>query len=165
MLPMYNKRKELLAFKERKNHLIAFLFSLIVLVFIIQPYLKPLYSQLKNSFRATSDNITKNILQKVPAKSTIFVVFPIRNNGSLNNILRYSLIPTKGVISSINFGKKSSMEMFDIYKKYDYVWFPSLSKEIFNKNKKVLKMKDKKSIFTLYKVKLDGSKIILNPIM
>jgi len=164
MLPMYQRKIELTVQQSLKLFSVV-LFSIVLLLVITQPYLKPLYSQLQNGFRVNADSITKNILQKVPPKSTIFVVFPIRNNGSLNNILRYSLIPSRATISSINFYQKPFGEMLNIYKKYDYVWFSSLNQEILDKNRKILKSKNKKNIFTLYKVKLEDSKITLNPII
>ncbi|WP_331774327.1 hypothetical protein [Sulfurospirillum sp. 1612] len=138
---------------------------LIALIVITKPYMKPLYSQLENGFRKNVDLATKNIVSKVPQKKKLFVIFPIKNNGSLNNILKYSLIPTRATISKATFADKTPEQMIEIFSQYDYIWFASLNKEIFDKSKMLLKAKDKKHIFVLYKVNLDGHSFQLKPII
>jgi len=166
MLPLYYDKEY---FKKKSKYalklfLIA-LATITILIFITKPYLKPLYSQLENGFRTKVDKATENILKKVPHKSTIFVVFPVRNNGSLNNILRYSLIPARATVSHRDFDKETSKEMMDIYAKYDYVWFTSLNQEIINKNRKILRAKGKKGVFTLYKIEKNSTITSYKPIM
>ncbi len=136
----------------------------VILILITQPYLKPLYSQLENRVRGNIDKATENILKVVPPRSTLFVVFPVKNNGSLNNILKYSLIPVRATISHNDFSQKTSKEMMEKFIKYEYVWFASLNQELANKNKRFLRSKSKNNIYTLYKVEKENNKIGLRPI-
>jgi hypothetical protein len=166
MLPMYYDKEY---FKKKSKYKLklfwASLATLIILTFITTPYLKPLYSQLENRFRGNIDKATENILKNVPQKSTLFVVFPVKNNGSLNNILKYSLIPARATISRNDFVNKKSEEMMDIFAKYDYVWFASLNKELMNKNRSFLRGKSKKEIFTLYKIEKKNGLVKIKPII
>jgi hypothetical protein len=166
MLPMYYDKEY---FKKKSKYKLklfwASLATLIILTFITTPYLKPLYSQLENRFRGNIDKATENILKNVPQKSTLFVVFPVKNNGSLNNILKYSLIPARATISRNDFVNKKSEEMMDIFAKYDYVWFASLNKELMNKNRSFLRGKSKKEIFTLYKIEKKNGLVKVKPII
>ncbi len=134
------------------------------LTIIARPYFKPLYSQLGNRFKIQSDMMARSVLKYVPKKSKIFVLFPIRNNGSLNIILKYSLIPARATVSSYNFAKKSSQEMINTYKNYDYIWFAVLNRDIVQKNRMILKQKNSKQIYVLYKVEVDSGKINFKPI-
>lgn len=137
---------------------------MIILIFITKPYLKPLYSQLENGIRGNIDKATENILKVVPMKSTVFVVFPVKNNGSLNNILKYSLIPLRATVSNNDFSQKTSKEMIEKFINYEYVWFASLNQEIINKNKSFLRQKSKNNIYTLYKIESESNKISFKPI-
>lgn len=134
------------------------------LTIIVRPYFKPLYSQLGNRFKMQSDIMARSVLKYIPKKSKIFVLFPIRNNGSLNIILKYSLIPARTTVSSYNFAKKSSQAMINTYKKYDYIWFAVLNREIVNKNRMILKQKNSKQLYLLYKVEVDNGKINFKPV-
>lgn len=164
MLPMFNKKIN----SEEQNKIKQFIlpvFIIILLGIIVQPYLKPMYSQLNNGFRVTADNITVPILKQVKPKEKIFVIFPIKNNGSLNNILRYSLIPTKATISSYDFENKSFQEMVNIYSKYDYIWFVQLNQNLLEKNKAFLKGKVENQAYMLYKVEVDNTNIKFVPVL
>lgn len=155
-------------FQNRKYSMKQFDLSLIVIIFVVfitNPYFKPLYSQLENGFKKNIDIATKNILDKVPASKKIFVVFPVKNNGSLNNILKYSLIPAKATISQSTFEDSTSDEMLKIYSQYDYVWFTSLNQELLKKNQSFLKAKNEANIFVLYKVTVLDSSISFEPIL
>lgn len=158
MLPMYNK--------ENTQKLFSLTLVMIFLLgYIVNPYFKPMYSQLENSFRQTSDKITMPILKNVPAKSKLFVVFPIKNNGSLNNILKYSLIPANATISNYKFETKSFQEMVNIYSKYEYVWFVQLNKELISKNKVFLKGKSNNQAYSLYKIEKTNNNIKFIPVI
>ena len=148
-----------------KNTFIAGVGILLVLILITRPYLPPLYSKMSNPFKKQADAIAKNIINQLPKQAKLYVVFPIRNNGSLNNILQYSLVPLSAKVSWYTFGKKSSQEMLDIYKKYDYVWFVKIDKEIFDKNASLLKMKNLNELFTLYKIDKQNNQIAFRPIL
>lgn len=165
LLPMYYDKEY---FKKKNQYKLKLfwggLATLIILTFITTPYIKPLYSQLENGFRGNIDKASENILKNVPQKSTLFVVFPVKNNGSLNNILKYSLIPAKATISRNDFVNKKSEEMMDIFAKYDYVWFASLNKELMSKNRSFLRGKSKKEIFTLYKIEKENGLVKVKPI-
>ena len=165
-LPIFQQNSNLK--KKDKNQNIKLFISVLglitILTFIVKPYFKPLYSQLENRFKVNSDNMAESILKYIPKKAKLFVVFPIKNNGSLNNILKYSLIPARSSISNYTFGKKTSQEMINIYKDYDYIWFASLNQEIVNKNKFFLKQKNSKNIYVLYKVEVTNGKINFQPI-
>lgn len=165
-LPIFQKNSNLeMEDKNRNIKLFISTLGLItILTFIVKPYFKPLYSQLENRFKVNSDKMVESILKYVPKKAKLFVVFPIKNNGSLNNILKYSLIPTRPSISHYTFGKNTSQEMIYIYKDYDYIWFASLNQEIVNKNKMFLKQKNSKNIYVLYKVEVTNGKINFRPI-
>jgi len=155
-LPIFQK-------KCMKNFLMASLI-LIILSSITRPYLLPLYSQFKNSTRINIDDLASGIVKKIPLKSKLFVIFPIKNNGSLNNMLGYSLIPISFKISKYNFENKSFEEMKKKYSKYDYIWFAKLDKRLFEKNRSILKMKSKKIIYTLYQVKVSNMKLSFIPV-
>jgi hypothetical protein len=120
---------------------------------------------LENSTRKSIDNVTKNILLQVPPKSKLFVIFPIKNNGSLNNILKYSLIPIKSKISTSNFENKTFQEMINIYSKYEYIWFVQFNNNLITKNIKILKQNSNKKIYVLYKIKLIDKNIELIPVI
>lgn len=137
---------------------------ILILTFITEPYFKPLYSQLTNGFRAQIDKATENILKEVPEKSSIFVIFPVKNNGSLNNILKYSLIPTKATVSDNSFSSKTSAEMMNVFLKYDYIWFAVLNQELLNKNRSFLRADSNTNIYTLYKIEKENNKIQIKPI-
>ena len=159
-LPLYYRSKNGMS----KQFITTFVI-MILFIFVTEPYMKPLYSQLENGARKNIENATKNILKVVPQGSKLFVVFPIKNNGSLNNIFKYTLIPTKATISSYNFEKKKSEEMMAIFLKYDYIWFSSINNELVNKNRNFLRKKGKKGIFVLYKIEKENSKISFKPIL
>ncbi|WP_373034643.1 hypothetical protein [Sulfurimonas sp.] len=137
---------------------------ILILTFITEPYFKPLYSQFTNSFRLQIDKATENILKEIPEKSTIFVIFPVKNNGSLNNILKYSLIPAKATISDSSFSSKTSDEMMNTFLKYDYIWFASLNQELLNKNRSFFKAESNTNIYTLYKIEKKNDSVSINPI-
>ncbi len=161
MLPLYTE-------KYSDNNSKKFLMTagvIIILGYITTPYLKPMYSQLNNGFRQTSDKISLSILKNVPAKSKLFVIFPIKNNGSLNNILRYSLIPIHSTISKYDFQNKSSQEMLNIYSKYEYIWFVQLNKKLIEKNKVFLKGKANNQAYSLYKIEKTKNNIKFIPII
>ena len=42
-----------------------------------------MYSQLGNGFRKQMNNVAPKLLEHIPAKSNVLVVFPVKNNGSL----------------------------------------------------------------------------------
>ena len=166
MLPMFYEKDH---FKKKvRNKLQLFFVStgmIIILAFIVQPYFKPLYAQLENGFRKNIDRVTENIVKVIPEKSTIFVVFPVKNNGSLNNILRYALIPVRATISSNEFTKKTSKEMMNVFAQYEYVWFASLNKGLINKNRSFLRRKSTNEIFTLYKIEKTNNLLQFKPII
>lgn len=137
---------------------------IVILIFITKPYFKPLYSQLENGVRVNIDKATENILRVIPLKSTVFVVFPVKNNGSLNNILKYSLIPGRATVSRNDFSQKSSKEMMEEFMQYEYIWFASLNQELVNKSKGFLRAKSKNEIYTLYKIENKNGKIRIKPI-
>jgi hypothetical protein len=154
-------------FHRNNNIKIALLTSglTIILILIVRPYFKPLYTPMNNQFATKLEVITKPVLKVVPKGSKIFVVFPIKNNGSLNNMLKYYLIPLNALISKYDFRNKSYQEMLKTYLKYDYVWFLQIDKPLYIKNKQILKLKDKKHVYTLYKINLSGNKLDIKPIL
>jgi hypothetical protein len=158
MLPIYNKKKDYKLF-------ILPLIVVFILGYITSPYIKPMYSQQENGFRKTADKLSINILKNIPEKSKIFVIFPIKNNGSLNNILKYSLIPLNTTISSFNFEKKSFQEMLKVYVNYKYIWFVQLNKKLVQKNMKILKQNNKQQVFSLYKIEKSNNQIKFIPIL
>jgi hypothetical protein len=158
MLPMYNKKKDYKLF-------ILPLIVVFILGYITSPYIKPMYSQQENGFRKTADKLSINILKNIPEKSKIFVIFPIKNNGSLNNILKYSLIPLNTTISTFNFEKKSFQEMLKVYVNYKYIWFVQLNKELVQKNMNILKQNNKQQVFSLYKIEKTTNQIKFIPIL
>jgi len=162
MLPAYR----LITIKKYpKQVLFSFVFTFIVLASIVRPYLPPLYSQLQNGVRKEIDAISYNIRKVVPAKTKLFVVFPIRNNGSLNNMIRYDLVPINSTISKYDFEKKSFNEMIKIYSKYQYVWFVRFDNNLVKKNKRILKQTKDKKVFTLYKVTVSNNNIAFTPVL
>jgi len=158
MLPMYNK--------ENHYKLLSLTLTIIfVLGYITNPYFKPMYSQLENGFRKTSDKISIPILKAIPKESKLFVIFPIKNNGSLNNILKYSLIPVNATISNYKFENKSFQDMLKVYVNYEYIWFVQLNKELIDKNKAFLRGKSKNQAYSLYKLEKSKNNIKLIPIL
>ena len=161
------------AVKKSKNNYfevyIAGLLVLFSLIFITKPYFKPLYSQLENPFKKQLENseLIKTIIKKLPFNSKVFVVFPIRNNGNLNIILRYTLTPPlKASISRYNFDKNSRLEMLNTYKNYDYVWFVQFNNELIKKNQTLLKAKNiQNQPYVLYKVINKDTNISFKPIL
>ncbi len=168
-LPIMQKDDNTKKVKYKKNtkhkHFVYSAGLLFVLVLITEPYMKPLYSQLKNPFRQVADDATQNIIKSLPQKAKLFVVFPVKNNGSLNNILKYSLIPLRATISSSNFPGNSARDMMAKYEKYEYIWFASLDEQLATKNKNILKMKNKKELFKLYKIGNKNNKLEFEPIL
>jgi len=160
----YFQRRSKNRTKQTQKLFLSGLGVLVVLILITKPYFKPLYSQLENGVRKNIDKATENILKAVPPKSTLFVVFPVKNNGSVNNILKYSLIPLRATISHSNISKKTSKEMIEKFIKYEYIWFASLNKELINKNKSFLRLKAKNNIYTLYKIEKKDNKVGFKPI-
>jgi hypothetical protein len=137
-----------------------------VFIFITQPYLKPLYSQLENPFRKQMDVVAPKLLENIPAKSNLLVVFPLKNNGSLNIILKYMLIPAKTTVTQYNFfDKKSESDVLTEYIKYDYIWFASLNQNVINKSRQVLKAKANNQPFTLYKLEKQNNQVQVKPIL
>ncbi len=160
MLPMFAKMQQIESKDNSNKNLFFLALSIAMLLgFITKPYFKPLYSQLNNSFRTISDKITRPIVKSIAPKSKLFVIFPIRNNGSLNNILKYSLIPLDATISKYDFEKKSFQEMLNIYSKYEYIWFVQLDKNLVNKNRVFLKGKANKQAYSLYKIEKSKNNI------
>ncbi|WP_324170928.1 hypothetical protein [Sulfurimonas sp.] len=145
---------------------IALLSIVLVFSFITRPYFKPLYSQLENSFRKQIDGVAPRLLEHIPYKAKLLVVFPVRNNGSLNIIIKYALIPSKSTVTAFDFfEKKSIQEVLAEYEKYDYIWFASLNQIVINKSQKILRQKNEKNIFTLYKAEILNKKIVFKPVM
>jgi cytochrome bd-type quinol oxidase subunit 2 len=137
----------------------------IAMLFVVQPYYKPLYSQMQNPMRKDIDKVSTNIVKNTTLGSKIFVVFAGSNRGSIANMLRYSLIPLKTKICNKNFKEKSSKEMLKEYLKYDYIWFISLDRAMVEKNRFILKPKQPKGIFTLYKVKKVDAEVEFVPVI
>lgn len=150
--------------KDKRQLFLGSLVVIIMLVFITRPYLKPLCFQVKNPIRDNIDRAAENILQIVPSRSNLLVVFPMKNNGSINNILKYSLIPARATISQNDFSQKTSEEMIDQFINYEYIWFAALNQDLVNKNKDFLRAKSKNELYTLYKVENKNNKVNFKPI-
>jgi len=161
-LPLFNSAPTNV---QPKNAFIAGAGILLVLIIITRPYLPPLYSKMSNPFKKQSDALAQTIISHLPKNAKLYVVFPVRNNGSLNNILQYSLVPLSAKVSWFTFGQKTPQQMQDIYKQYDYVWFVKIDKEIFDKNANLLKMKNLNELFTLYQVQKQNDQISFRPIL
>ena len=156
-----------LFYKFKKDSLKIYLsFFLLIVLFIIftKPYIQPLYSQLSNGFRVNIDKRTQEIVEVVPKGAKLLVIFPIKNNGSLNNILKYNLMPIRATISENNLEKKKLEEILKIYSKYEYIWFASLNQETVNRNNALLKQKNDNNIYLLYKVQIINNTISFKPI-
>lgn len=146
--------------------LYSFAALLSVLIYVTQPYYKPLYTQLENPFRKQVDAVVPAVLKNIPYKSKLLVVFTIKNNGSLNNILKYSMIPVRATITSHDyFFNKSENEILKDYIKYEYVWFATISQDVMDKNRKILRVKEANQPFTLYKVEKQNNQIQLQPVL
>ena len=166
MLPLLkSKYDEQKSYNFNSRIFISALLTISIFGYIVQPYINPMYSQLSNGFRKNIDTASVNILSKVPPKSKLFAIFPVKNNGSLNNILKYSLIPAITTVSKIDFEKKTFQEMLKIYSKYDYVWFVTLNQTLVEKNRNILRAKDKKNAYTLYKIEVTGNKVNFIPVI
>jgi hypothetical protein len=125
-----------------------------------------LYTQLENPFRKQVDAVVPAVLKNIPYKSKLLVVFTIKNNGSLNNILKYSMIPVRATITSHDyFFNKSENEILKDYIKYEYVWFATISQDVMDKNRKILRVKEANQPFTLYKVEKQNNQIQLQPVL
>jgi hypothetical protein len=164
-LPLFQGKKIEIKNKNNFKYYISGAVLLLSLVVITKPYLKPLYTQLENPFRSAVDKASQNIIKILPPKTKLFIVFPVNNSGSLNNILKYSFIPLKVTISDSKFSDKTFAEMQEIYRKYEYVWFSALDNKLFKINQNVFKMKGKKQIFTLYKIDIKNNKIEFKPVL
>jgi hypothetical protein len=167
-LPSYEKdyNKNILKNQNLNTKLIGMVLVLGIFTFITKPYLVPLYSQLENPFRKNIDTVVPNILEYIPNKSKVLVVFPIQNNGSLNNILKYSMIPARATITKVDyFTKKSQNEVLQEYVKFDYIWFTSLNQEIINKSRQILKEKNENQPYTLYKLEKQNNQVQVQPIL
>ncbi len=158
-LPVFNRQKD-----QKKLFILGTAFVL-CLMFITKPYLPPLYSQLHNRARTIIDTMSYKIRKKVPAKAKLFVIFMVHNNGSLNNMLAYSLLPIHTKVSKFNFEKKSFLEMLQIYRKYQYIWFAQFDQKIINKNRKILRVKKGKTPYVLYKIIKNNNTISFKPIL
>ena len=90
------------------------------------------------------------------------MVFPIRNNGSLNINISYQLTPVYSDVSAYTFEQETQAKMIETYKQYDYVWFVRFTKKLFQKNQRLLAPKGK-SIYTLYKVIVTNDTLTLKP--
>lgn len=167
LLPSYASQYKNDIFKKNINiKLLIFILILAVFTFITKPYFKPLYSQLDNGFRKNVDRVVPSILEHIPAKSKVLVVFPIKNNGSLNNILKYSMIPTNAAIVEDDFfAKKSEQEVLSKYAEYDFIWFVSLNQNIANKSKQILKQKNENQVYTLYKLLKQNNQVEIKPLL
>lgn len=139
--------------------------ALVLLGLITQPYFKPLYTQLESQIRSQVEPVTTQIVANVPSHAKLFVVFPVKNNGMINYILRYSLIPAQSTVSRADFGELSSEQMQSTFGQYDYVWFAAFNQSTIDKNRTLLKAKTQKSPYTLYKVERNNSDIALTPIL
>ena len=146
-------------------HLVGSAITLVLLGLITQPYIKPLYKQLESPFRSQIEPISKQIIVNVPLQSRLFVVFPVKNRGSLNNTLQYTLIPTQSTISQSGFSELSSEQMRSIFRKYDYIWFASFNKSIINKNSDLLMDQSQSRPYILYKVEKENQQLALKPIL
>ncbi|NOQ29860.1 MAG: hypothetical protein GQ570_01930 [Helicobacteraceae bacterium] len=165
-LPLYNEKLKQTFNQEFNSKLFAAaLMLVIVLGYVVNPYFKPLYSQLKNPSHENFENIATQILEKVPPKSKVFVVFPIQNNGSLNIMLKYSLIPAKATISKADFESKTFDQMLSIYSKYEYVWFTKFNNKLIDKNRPILKAKSDNQPFVLYKTDVLNNGIKFIPVL
>lgn len=137
---------------------------LVILTIIIRPYFPPLYSQLENKFKIDVDKYSQIFLKDISNQKKLFMVFNVKNNGSLNNVLLYSFLPAQTTISGHDFENKSFAEMQESYRGHDYVLFTSLTKNIINKNRKVLKSKQDKNAYVLYKVEEKNNELEFLPV-
>ena len=158
-LPLYYRQK-----KDTSKQFLYISTILALFIFITEPYLKPMYSQLKSNIRGDIDKVSKDILSIVPKNSKLFVIFPIKNNGSLNNIIKYTLIPSRATISDYDFGKLDSSKMIQIFLQYDYIWFATLNNQLVDKNRVFLRQKKEQSLFTLYKIDQKQSGVSIIPV-
>lgn len=138
---------------------------LVLLTWITQPYLKPLYSQLENGFLQQFKPAADRIVKTIPAGAKLYVVFPVRNNGMLNNIIKYELVPAHAAVSQADFTSLSPLQMQTIFSRYDYVWFAVPDKNVFYKNRHLLQQKNDRYIYTLYQVVSDTDGFGLKPLL
>jgi len=165
-LPAYDRlyNEEILQ-KGTNLKLVLLIVGLSSFIFITKPYIKPLYSQLQNAFRQQIDQIGPALSQAMPPKSKVLVVFPVKNNGSLNIILEYALIPARATVTKYDFfDKKSAEDVKNEYVKYDFIWFASLNKAVAYKSKTFLRMKNKKQIYTFYQLDRSSNNLTVKPI-
>ena len=146
--------------------LVLLLFAISLFTAITQPYFQPLYTQFENGFRKQLDAVIPKIIEHIPYKSKVLVVFPVKNNGSLDNIMRYAMIPTKATIARYDFfSAKTEKEVLEEYSKYDFIWFASIDENVVEKSKQILKQKEKNSIYSLYKLEKSDTQVSVKPIL
>jgi len=166
LTPAFNNKYNTILRKGINAKLVLLGIIFLVFSFITKPYIKPLYSQFENPFRKKLGAIIPKILENIPMKSKVLVVFPVRNNGSLNNILKYAMIPARATITKYDFpNKKTHKEVLEEYTQYDYIWFVSLNKEIIEKSQQILKLKGKNRAYMLYKLKKQNNQVYVKAIL
>jgi len=166
-LPAYEaKYNQNIIRKAINAKLVLLLFVISLFTAITQPYFQPLYTQFENGFRKQIDAVVPKIIEHMPYKSNVLVVFPVKNNGSLDNIIRYAMIPTKATMANHDFfSAKTEEEVLKEYSKYDFIWFASMDENVIEKSRQILKQKDKNSIYSLYKLEKSDNQISVKPIL
>jgi hypothetical protein len=142
------KRRSLFQFN---SSLFAMILVFTVFVFITKPYIRPLYTQLHNNFRIKLNQIVPFLNMKMQPNSKVLVYFPILNNGSLDIILKYMFIPNKATILK-NMNDLNQQKLETLYKKYDYIWFAIIDKNMIQVNHNFLKLKRPHKIFSFYHI-------------
>lgn len=138
---------------------------LVALILITKPYLKPLYSVNKSGIREQLDKAITPIEKQIKTNDTLFVVFGARDNGMIKNIFKFLLHDHKADVGGIKFLQKNDMNaIIDKYKQFDYIWFPVMSKPVVFKNRPILRMKNKKQVFSLYKVDQSSGTLRFKPV-
>jgi hypothetical protein len=145
-----------------KKLLIVFSVLLGVLIFVSRPYYKSLYVSNKSGLVLQIQKLKQSFFPVLKYDEKIMIVLP-QNNMMVKNILRYEFLPAKVKIVGDKFFMKSINERIEEYKQYNYVLFLGVDKTVL-RNARILKLKNQKQIYVLYKIETINNKLEIKPV-
>ena len=164
-LPMYSAQFAKQRVQKTLSPFWGALGSIVLLSLIVQPYFRPLYTQLENGFRPQFKPAAEVITGTLPSGAKLYVVFTVRNSGMLDNIIKYELVPVRATVSKADFSSLDTPEMQKVFSRYDYVWFAVPDREILYKNRMLLQQRSGQTIYTLYKVHTENGGVTFEPVL
>ena len=105
---------------------------MVCLLYAVEPpYLRQLYVPRKaHPFRIFVEETTEAFRLSLGTGSTLFILFPIEENGFMRFMMKYQLTPVRVTISSHDFARLDDAHVRRLIGAHDYAWFPVPDRDV-----------------------------------